>query len=36
MKITREPLFDFLLLGAAIFAVYSVATRRKTDNLDNF
>jgi PPIC-type PPIASE domain len=31
MKIIREPLFHFLLLGAAIFAVYSVATRHKTD-----
>jgi hypothetical protein len=31
MKIIREPLFHFLLLGAAIFAVYGVATRHKTD-----
>jgi hypothetical protein len=31
MKITREPLFHFLLLGAAIFAVYGLATRHKTD-----
>jgi hypothetical protein len=31
MKIIREPLFHFLLLGAAIFAVYSLATRHKTD-----
>jgi hypothetical protein len=31
MKIIREPLFHFLLLGAAIFAVYALATRHKTD-----
>jgi hypothetical protein len=31
MKIIREPLFHFLLLGAAIFAVYGVVTRHKTD-----
>jgi hypothetical protein len=31
MRIIREPLFHFLLLGAAIFAVYGVATRHKTD-----
>jgi PPIC-type PPIASE domain len=31
MKFIREPLFHFLLLGAAIFAVYSLATRHKTD-----
>jgi hypothetical protein len=31
MKIIREPLFHFLLLGAVIFAVYGVATRHKTD-----
>jgi hypothetical protein len=31
MKITREPLFHFFLLGAAIFAVYGLATRHKTD-----
>jgi len=31
MKIIREPLFHFLLLGAAIFAVYGLATRHKTD-----
>jgi hypothetical protein len=31
MKIIREPLFHFLLLGAAIFAVYGVATRHKND-----
>jgi hypothetical protein len=31
MRIIREPLFHFLLLGAAIFAVYNVATRHKSD-----
>jgi hypothetical protein len=31
MKILREPLFHFLLLGAAIFAVYGIATRHNTD-----
>ena len=31
MKIIREPLFHFLLLGATIFAVYGLATRHKTD-----
>jgi hypothetical protein len=31
MKLIREPLFHFLLLGAAIFAVYGLATRHKTD-----
>jgi len=31
MKFMREPLFHFLLLGAAIFAVYGLATRHKTD-----
>jgi hypothetical protein len=31
MKFIREPLFHFLLLGAAIFAVHSLATRHKTD-----
>ena len=31
MKIIREPLFHFLLLGAAIFAVYGLGTRHKTD-----
>jgi len=30
-KFIREPLFHFLLLGAAIFAVYGLATRHKTD-----
>jgi hypothetical protein len=30
MKIIREPLFHFLLLGATIFAVYGLATRHKT------
>jgi len=31
MKIIREPLFHFLLLGVAIFAIYGLATRHKTD-----
>jgi hypothetical protein len=31
MKIIREPLLHFLLLGAAIFVVYGIATRHKTD-----
>jgi hypothetical protein len=31
MKLIREPLFHFLLLGATIFAVYGLATRHKTD-----
>jgi hypothetical protein len=31
MKVIREPLLHFLLLGAAIFVVYGVATRHKTD-----
>jgi len=31
MKFIREPLFHFLLLGAAIFAVYGLATPHKTD-----
>jgi hypothetical protein len=31
MRIIREPLFHFLLLGAAIFVVHGVATRHKTD-----
>jgi len=31
MRVIREPLFHFLLLGAAIFAVYDVATRHKSD-----
>jgi hypothetical protein len=31
MKIIREPLFHFLLLGAVIFAAYSLVTRHKTD-----
>jgi PPIC-type PPIASE domain len=30
-RIVRDPLFHFLLLGAAIFAVYGFATRHKTD-----
>jgi PPIC-type PPIASE domain len=31
MKIIREPLFHFLILGAAIFAIHGVVTRHKTD-----
>jgi hypothetical protein len=31
MKIHREPLIHFLLLGALIFAVYQFRTRHKTD-----
>ena len=31
MRIIREPLFHFLILGAAIFALYAVVTRHKTD-----
>ena len=31
MKIIREPLFHFLVLGAVIFAAYSLVTRHKTD-----
>ena len=31
MRIIREPLFHFLILGAVIFAVYSLVTRHKTD-----
>lgn len=31
MKFIREPLFHFLLLGAAIFMTYGLATRHKTD-----
>jgi len=31
MKILREPLLHFLLLGAAIFAVYQFRTRHRTD-----
>jgi hypothetical protein len=31
MKMIREPLFHFLILGAAIFAIYSLVTRHKTD-----
>ena len=30
-KILRDPLFHFLLLGAAIFAIYGFATRHRTD-----
>src|ERR1700746_3681432 len=32
MKILREPLLHFLVLGAAIFAVYQFRTRHRTDN----
>jgi parvulin-like peptidyl-prolyl cis-trans isomerase-like protein len=31
MKILREPLLHFVLLGAAIFAVYGFVTRHRTD-----
>lgn len=31
MKLLREPLLHFLLLGAAIFAVFSFMSRHKTD-----
>ena len=31
MKLLREPLVHFLLLGAAIFAVFSLISRHKTD-----
>ena len=31
MKILREPLLHFILLGAAIFAVYGFVTRHRTD-----
>jgi hypothetical protein len=31
MRIIREPLFHFLILGAVIFAAYSFVTRHKTD-----
>jgi hypothetical protein len=31
MRIIRDPLFHFLLLGAALFAVYGFAARHKTD-----
>jgi len=31
MKLIREPLFHFLILGAAIFVVHGVVTRHKTD-----
>jgi hypothetical protein len=30
-RITRDPLFHFLLLGAAIFAIYGFAKRHSTD-----
>ncbi len=31
MRVIREPLFHFLILGAAIFAVHGFITRHKTD-----
>jgi len=31
MRVIREPLFHFLILGAAIFAAHSLITRHKTD-----
>ena len=31
MKLLREPLVHFLILGAAIFAAFSFMTRHKTD-----
>ena len=31
MRVIREPLFHFLILGAVIFAAYSFVTRHKTD-----
>jgi hypothetical protein len=31
MKIVREPLFHFLILGAAIFGAHGLITRHKTD-----
>jgi hypothetical protein len=31
MKILREPLLHFMLLGAAIFAIYGFVTRHRTD-----
>ena len=31
MKIIRDPLFHFLLLGAVIFAIYGFVTRHRTD-----
>jgi hypothetical protein len=31
MKVIREPLFHFLILGAAIFLVHGLVTRHKTD-----
>jgi hypothetical protein len=31
MRIIREPLFHFLVLGAAIFAVHGLITRHQTD-----
>jgi hypothetical protein len=30
-RILHDPLFHFLLLGAAIFAIYGFATRHRTD-----
>jgi hypothetical protein len=32
MKIVREPLLHFLILGAVIFAVHGITARHKTDN----
>ena len=31
MKVIREPLFQFLILGAIIFAVHGLITRHETD-----
>jgi PPIC-type PPIASE domain len=31
MRLTREPLFHFLILGAAIFAAHGLITRHQTD-----
>ena len=31
MRFIREPLFHFLILGAAIFAVHGLITRHQTD-----
>jgi hypothetical protein len=31
MRIIREPLFHFLILGAVVFAAYGLVTRHKTD-----
>jgi PPIC-type PPIASE domain len=32
MKLLRDPLLHFLLLGAIVFAVYSLVSRHRTDN----